>query len=169
MRMASPSNTAHDRSATLACRRAIWSKRWCPVASIEACGSAAWWSKPVAGLISSFAARRPVCTRSIAHGYGRRMAICTPCLRVQAPPFPPPAEAGGLHGGFVRNADMVESSHTTPITIRDIEDMEARGVIREIVDGQWVEASEEKMAGELHGAIATNLIIALGSYVKAHQ
>ena len=64
---------------------------------------------------------------------------------------------------------MVELSHTTPITIKDIEDMEARGSSREIVNGQWVDTSEEKMTGELHGAIATNLIIALGSYVKAHQ
>lgn len=64
---------------------------------------------------------------------------------------------------------MVESSPTTPITVKDIEDMEARGISREIVNGQWVEVSEEKMAGELHGAIATHLIIALGSYVKAHQ
>jgi Uma2 family endonuclease len=56
-----------------------------------------------------------------------------------------------------------------PITIKDIEGMEARGITREIVNGQWVEAREEKMAGELYGAIATNLIIALGSYVKTHQ
>jgi len=47
--------------------------------------------------------------------------------------------------------------------------MEACGSMREIVHGQWVDASEEKMAGELHGAIATNLIIALGSYVQAHR
>jgi Uma2 family endonuclease len=64
---------------------------------------------------------------------------------------------------------MVESSHNTPITIKDIESMEAHGITREIVNGQWVDAREEKMAGELHGAIATNLIIALGSYVKTHQ
>lgn len=64
---------------------------------------------------------------------------------------------------------MVELSHTTPITIKDIEAMEARGSSREIVNGQWVDASEEKMAGELPGAIATHLIIALGLYVKAHQ
>ena len=64
---------------------------------------------------------------------------------------------------------MAELSHTTPITLKDIEDMEARGLRCEIVNGQWVDTSEAKMAGELHGAIATNLIIALGSYVKAHQ
>ncbi len=64
---------------------------------------------------------------------------------------------------------MAEPIHTTLITIKDIENMETNGVIREIVDGQWVNVTEEKMAGELHGAIATNLIIALGSYVKAHQ
>lgn len=64
---------------------------------------------------------------------------------------------------------MAELRHTTPITIKDIEDMEARGSSREIVNGQWVDASEGKMVGELHGAIATNLIIALGSYVKAHR
>ncbi len=64
---------------------------------------------------------------------------------------------------------MAASTSTTPITIKDIEDMEARGSICEIVNGQWVHVSEEKMAGELHGAIATNVIIVLGSYVKAHQ
>lgn len=62
---------------------------------------------------------------------------------------------------------MVELSHTTPITIKDIEDMEARGSSREIVNGQWVDTSEGKMAGELHGAIATHLIIVLGSDVFA--
>lgn len=64
---------------------------------------------------------------------------------------------------------MVESTSMTPITIKDLEDMEARGLIREIVHGQWVPVAEEKMAGELHGAIATNLILALASYVKAHK
>ena len=64
---------------------------------------------------------------------------------------------------------MVESSHTTPITIKDIEDMEARDISREIVNGQWVDAGEEKMTGELHGAIATSLIIGLGSHVKTHK
>jgi Uma2 family endonuclease len=64
---------------------------------------------------------------------------------------------------------MAESIHTTPITMKDLEDMEAHGLIREIVDGQWVKSEEEKMAGELHGAIATNLIMALGAYVKAHH
>ena len=63
---------------------------------------------------------------------------------------------------------MTEPTHITPITIKDLEDMEAHGHICEIVDGQWVNSAEEKMAGELHGAIATNLIIALGSYAKAH-
>ena len=64
---------------------------------------------------------------------------------------------------------MAEPILTNPITIHDIEEMEARGIIREIVHGQWVSDEEYRMAGELHGAIATNLIIALGSYVKAHQ
>lgn len=64
---------------------------------------------------------------------------------------------------------MAESIHVTPITIKDLDDMEARGLMREIVDGQWVKIEEEKMAGELHGATATNLIIALGAYVKAHH
>lgn len=63
---------------------------------------------------------------------------------------------------------MPEPSYDIPITIKDLEDMEARGRICEIVNGQWVQSAEDKMAGELHGAIATNLIIALGSYVKAH-
>jgi Uma2 family endonuclease len=64
---------------------------------------------------------------------------------------------------------MAEPILTKPITIRDIEEMEARGMIREIVHGQWVNDEDHCMAGELHGAIATNLIIALGSYVKTHQ
>ena len=64
---------------------------------------------------------------------------------------------------------MAAFTSTTPITIQDIEDMEARGIICEIVHGQWVQTSEERMAGELHGAIGTNVILALGSYVKAHQ
>jgi Uma2 family endonuclease len=64
---------------------------------------------------------------------------------------------------------MAERILTKPITIHDIEEMEARGIIREIVHGQWVNDEEHRMAGELHGAIATNLIIALGSYVKTHQ
>lgn len=64
---------------------------------------------------------------------------------------------------------MVEPTLITPITIKDIEEMEAQGLIREIVNGQWVNTEEEKMAGELHGAIATNLIIALGTYAKAHK
>lgn len=64
---------------------------------------------------------------------------------------------------------MAEPIQTAPITIKDIEAMEAHGMMREIVDGQWVDVVEEKMAGELHGAIATNLIILLGSYVKTHR
>ncbi len=56
-----------------------------------------------------------------------------------------------------------------PITIQDIKAMEAGGVVREIVYGQWVKGEEEKMAGELHGVIATNLILALGAYAKAHK
>ncbi|MGE3539439.1 MAG: Uma2 family endonuclease [Candidatus Tectimicrobiota bacterium] len=64
---------------------------------------------------------------------------------------------------------MPVSRHTPPLTVEHIENMEARGHLCEIVHGQWVEATEEKMAGELHGAIATNLIMALGSYVKAHR
>jgi Uma2 family endonuclease len=64
---------------------------------------------------------------------------------------------------------MAESIQAAPITLKDLEDIEARGCIREIVHGQWVEIEEEKMAGELHGAIATHLILAVGSYVKAHH
>ena len=64
---------------------------------------------------------------------------------------------------------MIESNYTTPITIKDIESMEACDSIHEIVHGRWVDAREEKMAGELHGAIATHLTIALGSYVQAHK
>ena len=43
---------------------------------------------------------------------------------------------------------MAELRHTTPITIKDIEDMEARGSSREIVNGQWVDASEGKIAAD---------------------
>ena len=61
---------------------------------------------------------------------------------------------------------MTEHTYANPITISDIEAMKARGIRREIVNGQWAGDEEDKMAGELHGAIATNLILALGSYVK---
>lgn len=61
---------------------------------------------------------------------------------------------------------MTEHVYSHPITISDIEAMEARGISREIVNGQWVGEEGDKMTGELQGAIATNLILALGSYVK---
>ena len=64
---------------------------------------------------------------------------------------------------------MARDGTTSPIRLQDIEAMEARGIRREIVDGQWIQRSEDGMAGELHGAIATHLIPALGTYVKAHQ
>jgi Uma2 family endonuclease len=64
---------------------------------------------------------------------------------------------------------MAEHVSTKPITIKDIEVMEACGIIRGIVDGHWVDDEEDRMAGELHGAIATNLIMALGAYVKTHR
>src|SRR5438128_2567495 len=35
------------------------------------------------------------------------MAISTPCLLTQTPPFPPPAEARGLHGGFFRRDTVI--------------------------------------------------------------
>ena len=35
-----------------------------------------------------------------------------------------------------------------PITIRDIEEREARGLVREIVPGQWVNGAAHSMAGE---------------------
>jgi Uma2 family endonuclease len=44
--------------------------------------------------------------------------------------------------------------------------MAARGIRREIANGEWVGNEGDTMTGELHGAIATNLILALGSYVK---
>ncbi len=64
---------------------------------------------------------------------------------------------------------MARDVTVSPIRRQDIEMMEARGISREIVDGQWIQAEEDDMAGELYGAIATNLILALGTYVKAHQ
>ncbi len=36
-----------------------------------------------------------------------------------------------------------------PITLRDIEEMEARGIVREIVHGQWVNGAAPHMAGEV--------------------
>ncbi len=36
-----------------------------------------------------------------------------------------------------------------PITIRDIEEMEARGIVREIVHGQWVNGAAHGMTGEV--------------------
>ncbi len=64
---------------------------------------------------------------------------------------------------------MVRDITVSPIRLQDIEAMEARGIRREIVNGQWIQVAEDGMAGELHGAIATNLIVALGTYVKTHQ
>lgn len=52
-----------------------------------------------------------------------------------------------------------------PITARDVAGLEYDNTV-EIVEGAWV---EREMAGELHGAIATNLILLLGGYVKANQ
>ncbi len=54
---------------------------------------------------------------------------------------------------------MAQDVSAPPIQLKDIETMEARGIHREIVHGQWVKATEDTMAGELHGAIATNLIL----------
>lgn len=64
---------------------------------------------------------------------------------------------------------MAQNVSASPIQLKDIEMMETRGIHREIVDGQWIEATEDTMAGELYGAIATNLILSLGAYVKTHQ
>ncbi len=64
---------------------------------------------------------------------------------------------------------MAREVAVSPIRLQDIEAMEARGIRREIVDGQWIDMAEDGMAGELHGAIATNLIMILGTYVKSHQ
>ncbi|ETW96798.1 Uma2 family endonuclease [Candidatus Entotheonella palauensis] len=64
---------------------------------------------------------------------------------------------------------MARDVTVSPIRLQDIEALEARGIRREIVDGQWIQATEDNMAGELHGAIATNLIVALGTFVKTHQ
>lgn len=59
---------------------------------------------------------------------------------------------------------MVNRAELRPITLKDIQEAEAHGIIREIVNGQRVN-TEERMAGELHGAIAANLLICLGTFV----
>lgn len=51
-----------------------------------------------------------------------------------------------------------------PITMDDLTHMEASGIIREVVNGQWIE-SDESMAGKRHGKIEAMLIFLLMSYV----
>jgi Uma2 family endonuclease len=63
---------------------------------------------------------------------------------------------------------MVNRASLKPITLKDIQDAEARGIVREIVNGQWVN-EEDRMAGELHGAIAANLLIRLGTFVRGRK
>jgi hypothetical protein len=50
-----------------------------------------------------------------------------------------------------RNSLTAESNPITPLTMKDLEDMEAHGLIREIVDGQWVRIEEERMLVPLGG------------------
>jgi Uma2 family endonuclease len=52
-----------------------------------------------------------------------------------------------------------------PITAAAVAQM-GRDKTFEVVDGEWV---RKMMAGELHGAIATNLILAIGGHVKANE
>ncbi len=52
-----------------------------------------------------------------------------------------------------------------PITAADVERLTNDKMV-EIVNGGWV---EQPMAGELHGAIETNLIVIVAGFVKAHQ
>lgn len=51
-----------------------------------------------------------------------------------------------------------------PITMDDLTHMEASGIIREVVNGQWIE-SDESMAGKRHGKIEAMLIFLLMSYL----
>src|SRR2546422_690167 len=52
---------------------------------------------------------------------------------------------------------MAASTSTTPITIKDIEDMEARGIICEIVNGQLVQTSEENTRAKLKDYLRTGV------------
>lgn len=52
-----------------------------------------------------------------------------------------------------------------PITAADIERLDNEKAV-EIVHGDWV---ERPLAGELHGAIETNLVMGMGGFVKAHK
>jgi len=61
---------------------------------------------------------------------------------------------------------MVDQVITKPITADALMAFEAADQRYEVVNGQLVEVI---MAGELHGAIATNLIVAIGSFVKKQQ
>ncbi len=52
-----------------------------------------------------------------------------------------------------------------PITAADVASLKEEKTF-EVVSGEWV---ERPMAGELHGAIAANLILSLGSFIKTHK
>lgn len=56
------------------------------------------------------------------------------------------------------------ATRTKPITAADLADMESRKLIREVVNGQWVE-SEAPMTGKRHGRIEAMLIFLLMSHI----
>lgn len=60
---------------------------------------------------------------------------------------------------------MAALPQVKPITAQDVAELEADKLV-EVVNGAW---REREMAGELHGAIATNLILAIGGYAKTNQ
>jgi Uma2 family endonuclease len=63
---------------------------------------------------------------------------------------------------------MVHQVLLKPITAEEVEALEAQGIVREIVDGQWVGESKPIMAGKLHGRIGGRIFGKLFIYLEAH-
>src|SRR5687768_293716 len=55
------------------------------------------------------------------------------------------------------------------ITAADLAELEARGIVREVVNGQSVEQSEGEMTGKLHGRIEARLIYLLMQFIELLQ
>ena len=52
---------------------------------------------------------------------------------------------------------MINETIVQAVTADNLLDLAARGILRDVVDGQWAE-QDEAVTGELHGAIQTYLI-----------
>ena len=61
---------------------------------------------------------------------------------------------------------MADQAGTRAITVEEVEALSAKGITREIIDGQWViPDGETQMAGKQHGAISAKLNYFLVAYV----